>query len=162
MARGFKRGAAAPRGDGRADIAAIHVLKKQLRLSDDDYRALLAALTGKSSCADMAPAQLAQVRAHMHGLAQRMGLVSDQDARFAKARREATPKERKVWALWLDLGREGHVRDTSARALNAFVMRTVQVSALAFCAPAQLNTVIEALKGWGTRLAGKAEGASHG
>ena len=138
-------------------IGAIHVLKAKLRLSDDDYRALLKGLTLKTSSKDMSPAEQQKVRDHMQGLAERAGVVQPTRrrpmpaARFAKSKADATPKERKVWALWHQLHRDGLVHDTSPAALNAWVQRTVHVSALAFANAAQLDTCIEALKAWQQR-----------
>ncbi len=142
-------------------IGAIHVLKAKLRLSDDDYRALLKGLTLKTSSKDMSPAEQQKVRDHMQGLAERAGVVQPTRrrpmpaARFAKSKADATPKERKVWALWHQLGRDGVVRDTSPQALNKWVERQVGVSALVFANGAQLDTLIEALKAWQQR------GATH-
>ena len=138
-------------------IGAIHVLKAKLRLSDDDYRALLKGLTLKTSSKDMSPAEQQKVRDHMQGLAERMGVVQPTRRRpmpanrFAKSKADATPKERKVWALWHQLGRDGVVRDTSPQALNKWVERQVGVSALVFANGAQLDTLIEALKAWQQR-----------
>ena len=142
-------------------IGAIHVLKAKLRLSDDDYRALLKGLTLKTSSKDMSPAEQQKVRDHMQGLAERAGVVQPTRRRpmpanrFAKSKADATPKERKVWALWHQLGRDGVVRDTSPQALNKWVERQIGVSALVFANGAQLDTLIEALKAWQQR------GATH-
>jgi phage gp16-like protein len=138
------------------DIAAIHVLKTQLQLADGDYRALLLQLTGKDSSKAMTDRQRSGVRAHMEGLAERMGVATVKRrpltrAQFARAKDQATPKERKVWALWHQLARDGRIQDTSARALSAWVARQVHVSALEFCTDAQLDALIEALKHWETR-----------
>ena len=138
-------------------IGAIHVLKAKLRLSDDDYRALLKGLTLKTSSKDMSPAEQQKVRDHMQGLAERAGVVQPTRrrpmpaARFAKSKADATPKERKVWALWHQLGRDGLVQDTSPKALNAWVHRQVGVSAMQFATSAQMDTLIEALKAWQER-----------
>lgn len=138
-------------------IAAIHVLKSKLQLQDDDYRALLANLTGKTSSKDLTHAQRGAVRDHMQKLAERMGVVQPTQrrphtpAKFDQVKAAASPKERKVWALWHQLGRDGVVRDTSAAALNAWVERTVHVSALRFANDVQLDTLIEALKAWQLR-----------
>lgn len=136
-------------------IAAIHVLKARLQLTDGDYRALIIGLTLKSSSKDMTHAERQRVRDHLQGLAERMGLARPAPKRrasagttFAAAKASASPMERKVWALWNQLGRDGVLRDTSARALDAWVARTVHVSALRFANGAQLNTLIEALKDW--------------
>jgi len=137
--------------------AAIHVLKSKLRLTDDDYRVLLRGLTLKSSSRDMTDAERQKVRDHLQGLAERAGLVRPTArrplpaTRFAQAKAAASPKERKVWALWHQLGRDGLVRDTSPQALNAWVHRQVGVSAMQFCTGAQLDTLIEALKAWQER-----------
>ena len=138
-------------------IAAIHALKSKLQLSDDDYRALLASLTGKTSSKALQPAQLLAVREHMQSLAERMGVAKPtrrrplSQAEFDRVKKQTSPKERKVWALWHQLGRDGLVQNTSAQALNAWVDRQVGVSALRFCTGAQLDTLIEAAKAWQER-----------
>jgi hypothetical protein len=45
-------------------IAAIHCLKKTLKLSDDDYRFHLRQATAKDSCKAMNPVELAKARAY--------------------------------------------------------------------------------------------------
>ncbi len=145
-------------------IQAIHVLKAKLRLTDDDYRALLCNLTrtvaapaGKSSSRDMTATEQQRVRDHLQSLVDRLPGATPRaahrrtPAQFAQAKAAASPRERKVWAMWLQLGREGLVRDTSAKALNAWVERTVHVSALGFANGRQLDTLIEALKSWKLR-----------
>ena len=146
------------RTDARSThIAAIHVLKSRLKLQDGDYRALLLTLTGKASSKDLSEHQRRAVRNHMQQLAERMGVVQPTQqrphaqAKFDQVKAAASPKERKVWALWHQLGRDGLVRHTSAFALHAWVQRTVQVSALRFATDAQLDTLIEALKAWQQR-----------
>lgn len=137
--------------------AAIHVLKSKLRLADDDYRALIKGLTLKTSSKDMSDAERQKVRDHMQGLAERAGVVQPTRRRpmpanrFAKSKADASPKERKVWALWHQLGRDGVVRDTSPQALNKWVERQIGVSAMVFANGAQLDTLIEALKAWQQR-----------
>ena len=146
---------------GPNHLAAIHVLKSKLRMQDGDYRALLLQLSGKSSSKDMTGAQRAAVRTHLQQLAERMGVAQPTRqrphaaAKFDQVKAAASPKERKVWALWHQLGRDGVVHNTTAQALNAWVERTVHVSALVFATNAQLDTLIEALKAW--QLRGTAE-----
>ena len=139
-------------------IRAIHVLKGKLSLSDDDYRALLIELTGHSSSKAMTQPQRRTVREHLQRLAARMGIEQPAtrqrplpDAQFAQAKAAASPRERKVWALWHQLHRDGLVDNPSAAALNAWVKRQVGVDALRFCTGPQLDTLIEALKAWGDR-----------
>lgn len=137
-------------------LAAIHTIKAHLRLSDDDYRALLVQLTGQRSSKDLGERQREAVRNHLQALAVRMGVAQAQPSRgrpytaktFVQKKAEAAPKERKVWALWHQLHRDGKISDNSPQALNAWVQRTVQVAALVWCNDAQLVTLIEALKRW--------------
>lgn len=138
--------------------AAIHVLKAKLQLQDGDYRALLMQLTGKASSKGMTAAEQRQVREHLQRLAERMGVAQPTTRRrpltreqFDQVKKQASPRERKVWALWNQLARDGVVRNPSAAALNAWVEHTVHVSALRFATSAQLDTLIEALKAWQTR-----------
>ena len=133
-------------------IAAIHALSAQLGQSEDDYRALLVNLTGKSSSKAMSPAEQARVRDHMQQLGERLGVLKPTTReQFAKAKAAASPRERKVWALWHQLRRDGLVDNPSRAALDAWVERTVHVSALRFATAAQLDTCIEALKAWQQR-----------
>jgi phage gp16-like protein len=135
-------------------LAAIHVLKSKLQLSDDDYRALLVQLTGQNSSKLLAERERGAVRDHLQKLAERMGVAKPSRGRpmsgkqFAEKKAATPPKERKVWALWHQLHRDGKVRDNSAAALNAWVARTVHVNAMVWCTDAQLVTLIEALKRW--------------
>jgi len=137
--------------------AAIHTIKSKLKLSDDDYRALLMNLTGKSSSKDMNQTEQRSVRDHLQGLAERMGVALPTRRRplsqtaFDQVKKQTSPKERKVWALWNQLYHNGKLRDSSAASLNAWVQRTVGVSALRFANGAQLDTLIEGLKSWGER-----------
>ncbi len=131
--------------------AAIHVLKSRLQLTDDDYRALLKNLTHKTSSKDLTDKERQAVRDHMQQLAERAGVAKPLRRRatgrtFAQAKAAASPRERKVWALWNQLVRDGVVHNPSAAALNAWVERTVHVSALRFANSAQLDMCIEGLK----------------
>ena len=130
--------------------AAIHVLKAQISLSDDDYRALLVNLTGKASSRDMSDAERQRVRDHMQRLAAGMGVAKPaRGAAPAEGRRtQGTPQQRKVWAMWNSLVRAGAIQHGEAKALDAWVARQVGASSLRFCTGAQLNTLIESLKEW--------------
>ena len=133
-------------------IAAIHTLKGKLGLSDDDYRALLVNLTGKNSSKALGVQEQARVRDHMQHLGERLGVLKPTRQRsFAQTRAAASPRERKVWALWNQLHRDGVIQNHSAPALNAWVKRQVGVDALRFCNAAQLDALIEALKAWQLR-----------
>lgn len=126
--------------------AAIHALKARLGMSDDDYRSLLLALTGKSSSRDMSQAEKARVRQRLEHLARLAGLPprSSQTLRLMDAR----ALERKVWALWRQLCQRGLVQSRHPAALQAWARRQTGCASLRSCTDAQLHTLIESLKGW--------------
>lgn len=138
-------------------IAAIHVLKSQLKLSDDDYRYHLKNWVGVDSCKGMNASQLLTVRKRMeqlatvNGIAQiavvgRKGWLSSAD--FAKKKMAASSGERYCMVLWRKLHEAGKVGSTNIAALDAYVKRLHQVDALRFCTGAQINTTINTLKQW--------------
>lgn len=151
-------------------IAAIHVLKNLLKLQDDDYRALLITLVGKSSCKDMTNAQQVVVRTHMDKLAKKMGV--QKPGRGAKPqgagaqRPEDRPQVRKLKAMWWALADVDAVERPDgpagcARAVEAWAKRQASsgklgaFDALRFASAEQLNKLIEEMKAWGQRVGAK-------
>lgn len=132
-------------------LAAIHVLKGKLGLTDDDYRALLMNLTGKTSSKALSDAERGGVREHMQKLAEKLGVAAPRPAGWKKAVDESRPMERKVWALWNALGREGRIANPTPHALRAWVKRQTGMDDLRFCNWAQLSNLIESLKRWEER-----------
>jgi phage gp16-like protein len=147
-------------------IAAIHVLKSQCKLVEDDYRALLIALTGLDSCKRMSPAQLAAVRTHLQNLAVKLGVAKPAPApqagtaqftrRRIPAKRSSSDAQDERWAkartLWSQLARAGAVRVDSDAALLAYVKRQTKMDAWRFLNSYQINSVVESLKMWAARL----------
>ena len=135
----------------RADLAAIHVAKKQLRLDDATYRMLLKNLTGRESAGDLNAIQRGRVLNHMRTVG-----FAPRPAAAAKVERfdtDASDKQaRMARGLWIELARAGKVRDSSERALRHFVKRVCGADSLRFATPSQLNQVIEALKSWDARV----------
>ncbi|ARV17394.1 hypothetical protein AEP_00432 [Curvibacter sp. AEP1-3] len=142
-------------------IAAIHVLKGLLKLQDDDYRALLNNLVGKTSSKAMTTAELSKVRTHMDGLAKRMG-VQTPAPKGAVAAKER-PQVRKLKAMWWALADVGAVErpaDAAActQAVEAWAKRQStgskvgRIDALRFADSLQLNKLIEEMKACGDRV----------
>jgi phage gp16-like protein len=146
-------------------IAAIHVLKAQCKLSEDDYRALLVSLTGKDSCKAMHATQLAQVRSHLDNLAVRLGVATAKPAfvpnpqftrQRAAGKRSGSDAQDERWAkartLWAQLAQAGKVQADTDAALLAYVKRQTQLEAWRFLNGYQINMVIESLKRWLARV----------
>lgn len=155
---------ASPRDPRRnAMIGKIKVAVKQLRMVEDDYMAIKIAKGGVTTLSGASIPQLERILAEM----KRLGFVEMPAKGKAKpASRVNNPTARKARALWISLGQLCVIRDTSERALEAFVKRQMNVSAFAWADEGLMYKVIEALKnmaernGWSQDTKG-AGNASH-
>src|SRR3546814_8430855 len=139
----------AARTQRAAAIGKIKLGAKALALADDSYRALLTRLTGKTSAADLTPAQLGRVIEEL----ERLGAYRGQ----RQARSYPTPQARMVRGLWIELHQMGLVRNRTDQALDAFVRRLAGVdSARWLTDPEEAGKVIEALRAMKRRAEGGA------
>ena len=74
-------------------LAAIHIAKKELALTDAEYRMILQQVAGVSSAKYLDAAGDRAVMARLYALRD--------ERRGAAQKRIKTPAERKIWALWL-------------------------------------------------------------
>lgn len=74
-------------------LAAIHIAKKELALTDADYRAILREVAGVDSAKYLDAAGDRAVMARLYALRD--------ERRGAAQKRVKTPTERKIWRLWL-------------------------------------------------------------
>ena len=125
-------------------IAKVHLARKELGIADEDYRHILAGLTGHDSCATMSDAQLHAVIADMKRRGWKEGAPS--------ARRAAdTPMAKKARALWLGLHQLGVIRNPSEQALEAFARRQLRCDRMQWADQSQAFRLIEALKAMAER-----------
>jgi len=151
--------------------AAIHVAKKQLRLDDDTYRSILQRVTGKSSSAEMTPAERSSVLTEFRKLgfeptppASRVNpyrpAEKGADEREEGRRRRGAmdlqgPYAAKIRALWIAGWNLGVVKDKTDTALVAFVRRQTGLDHVTWLRdPKDAAKAIEALKAWLAREAG--------
>lgn len=127
------------------DIRLIHVAARELRLSRDDYEAVLLAVCGVRSSADLDGANRAKLLAHFKKLGFTVKPKTPSRALAPDA------QSQKIRALWLSLADAGVVRNRSEAALAAYVKRQTGVDALQWLRPAQASAVIESLKKWLSR-----------
>lgn len=138
----------------RRAMAKVQIARKELRLDDSSYRAMLYRLTGHASAADCSEAELGRVLDELKA----KGWTPASPPR--KARRADHPAARKARALWVSLHQLGVVRNRSEAALEAFARRQLQVERLQWADQAQVYKLIEALKAmaerasWSQDLAG--------
>ena len=141
--------------------AILHVAKKQLGLTDEDYRAVLHRMTGKSSSRDMTPRERQTVLDEFKR--QGFEVVSKRDdlpprERVGRARGALDlngPYVPKIRALWISAYHLGVIRDRTDEALAAFARRQTGIDHLDWVRdPKDAAKVIEALKSMMTRDAG--------
>ena len=134
-----KHGAPRLSDERRKMIAKAHIAKKQLAMSEDSYRAMLARVGGSDSLSTCSDAGIVAVLAEF----KRLG--------FTNARRPSDkPHVRKIYALWRAL--KPHLDAPSDDALRSFVKRQTGVTAPEWLDAAQANKVTEGLKAWAKRL----------
>lgn len=153
----------------RAAIAKVQIAKKELQLQDDDYRAILMRLTGKTSSAKCTEAELGRVLDEFKAKGWTPKVVGGGRARKpesqkARSRPADHPSAKKARALWLSLWNLGEVRDPSEAALEAFARRQLGVDRLQWADQGLTYKLIEALKamaeraGWSQDIAGYPRG----
>lgn len=134
-----------PAKDPRArDLALIHIARKDLRLTEEAYRALLQSVAGLASAKDLDAVGRAAVIERLREIGwapQRRPAPSDWRApRIAKIR--------KLWALLIEAG---VLRQPGDQALRRFCARQTGVARLEWADGEALNRCIEALKSWCAR-----------
>ena len=126
----------------RKCLAKIHIAKKELALSDEDYRDLInATVPGKGSAADLDDGQLQLLLDRLYALGWRPRLPRNRER----------PLPATVWKarkLWLQLYEQGAVRSPQWTALARFAKRMTGVGDLRRLTGRQAAIVIEALKQW--------------
>jgi phage gp16-like protein len=133
----------ASQSDRRALIAKIQIAKKQLKLVDDSYRAMLVRVTGKSSSTECTDAQLVLVLEEF----KRLGFSGPKKL-------SGKPYVRMIYAIWKDL--KPYLDAPNDAALAAFVKRQTGIDKPEWLDGKAANAVTEALKAWLARERGKA------
>ena len=146
-------GPAPDAGELRAMRAKIHIAKKDLRLQDEDYRAILLRVTGFTSSAACGPSHLDALLAEFKRLGWKPKASPNKAARPPSARAQI----RMIYAIFTDIRPHLAVGDEST--LRAFCRRMTKteanpagVDAIEFLTAEQAGKVVEGLKAWRTRL----------
>ena len=142
-------------------IKLIHVARRELRLDDDTYRALLTSvIPGKSSCRDMS---LPELQAVLEAMEEKGFKVKPRK----KPRRLPSPSDTslKIRAVWHTMAADGFIRDDSDAALDRFVQRQTSqinggkgIASLEWLRGDVASGLLESLKQWHVRDIKKALG----
>lgn len=138
----------------QADLAKIHIAKKGLALDDATYRqVILNVSAGRTSSSAKLTAEergkaLHHFRAHGWKPKPQPGQKNSPASRH-KARK--TPVD-KIRAMWIQMHRDGIVKNGSEPALCAFVEHLTGVENVEWLRGRDAAQVIEALKQWRRRV----------
>ncbi|HHL33124.1 MAG TPA: regulatory protein GemA [Desulfobulbaceae bacterium] len=134
----------------KADLAKIHIAKKELGLTDEEYRGILSARFGKTTAAKLTPGQSFQLINYFKAQGWKPKYQQKLPGVYS---RPNDAQEGKIIALWIELHKAGVIRDRSDRALQSFVRRMTKKKKdhLRWCTTFEKHTIIEALKDWGER-----------
>lgn len=127
----------------RGLLALIHCARKDLALTEDTYRAMMANIGGAESAAALSDADLGRVVDHLRKLGWKPK---------SAGKRSESPVVRKIWAMWTDLGKRGALTSPTRPALRAYVKRLTGVEEPEWLNAGQARKVIENLKSWQTRV----------
>jgi len=137
-------------------VAQIHIAKKDLALDDDTYRQMLVTVTGKASCAAMTERQLRQVVQHLKATGWKPRATAAARRKVSPPTRHKKPGEKsmadKIRALWIDMGKAGHLQDASERALGRYCNRMVGKYSPDWLTAYEATRIIESLKKWHSRM----------
>lgn len=131
----------------KAELAQIHIAAQQLGMDRETYEAMLQAVARVRSAGALDWSGRKRVLDHLRHLG------------WAPGFNKASPRIRKLLALWNELHKVGAVSDRSARSLNAFCKRQTGVDRIEWLdrRPAELETLTESLKSWLARVQRQAE-----
>ncbi|MEO1208267.1 MAG: regulatory protein GemA [Cyanobacteria bacterium J06638_20] len=153
-----------PTGQRKRLLSLIHIAKKQLGLSDDDYRDFLEGVTAKRSAKGM---DLSELNAVIQAF-EKKGFKVKGEGRRVKGKGKLSPKTRdkakktpvdKVRALWIRCYQAGKVRERGDDALQKFCRTVTGVERVEWLKHHQAKQLIEILE---TRLQGETEDGGAG
>ncbi len=153
-------------GSRRRDIAAIHVMAKQLGMDDNEYRDHIFSVTAKRSCSDLDYTGLARVKAHFQQILKVRGIrVPEQRRGGGRGPRPAgdrAPMLGKIDAMLAAAGRTRDYLERGADGRPSMIQRMFHVDRLAFLNPQQLHKLVAALEYDKGRQAARAMRAAEG
>jgi phage gp16-like protein len=134
--------------DRNSLIAKIHCAKRDLGLDDACYRQALA--TATRGCRSLKGMNLGQLMAVLEWFKDK-GWKGGPAKKAQRRVLDDRPMARKIRAIWIEMGKEGRIRDRSERGLAHWVKRMVDKEDLRFCTEQELWMLVEAIKKWDGR-----------
>lgn len=130
------------------DLARIHIMKKELGLTTDEYRDVMATVcNGIRSSAELDITSRQRFLRHLETC---RSLAKPAPSRPVPA--PLTKPQRLMWSLWQQLADRKAIEKRSMKALLAYIERQTGVAQLTWLNGAQEDLVIESMKKWLKRL----------
>lgn len=130
----------------RGLLAKIHIAKKQMGLTDSEYRLILAVTTDAESCKDLTVEELETVLDRLKSLGFKEAPRKDDPKRMLSRQKSL------IRWHWKALSSHGAVTDGGDKALDAWIKKRFGVDKLQWLTVAQAQTAIESLKKWQKRV----------
>ena len=150
-----------PKYPRAAELAVIHIAKKELGLDDDLYREIVKRVSARfrrgNEGVDSSGAMTARERAALLEELHQLGFRNPNGPRKAPA--PGSFQEGKIRELWRLLNEAGALKDSSEKALQAFIKRQTMGAQIMprWLTAEQANKVIEGLKSWHARVHTRSE-----
>lgn len=127
----------------QAQLAAIHIAKKDLALDDDLYRQMLKEVTGKESAAKLTAAE----RTAFLDFLGTKGFKKKPGAKKRSFKKADFAPERKMYAIWNELKEMGALNNPNASLISFLKrMNVTDVDEVKWMDPLQIQKGIEVLK----------------
>lgn len=137
-----------PKRDLRgADLAKIHIARKELGLDEEAYRDVLRAVCGVESAKDLDMAGRWKLLQYFRSKGWKDAPSKTTDTTKRRSPEEGT-QDAKMLALWLELGRLGKLKNPAEAGLDAYCKRVTGVERREWLTARQAANVIEGLKAW--------------
>ena len=137
----------------RAMIGKVHIDRKALAMDEDDYRQIIADVSGQTSLAKCSETELGQILDRLKALGAKPA---------TKSRAAQHSMAKKARALWISLYQLGEVPDRSEAALEGFAKRQLGCDRLVWARQSDGYRLIEALKKRAERNGWKQTGPTGG
>lgn len=131
----------------KADLAKIHIAKKQLGLDQETYELILWDVAKVRSSGDLDLAGRGKVLQRFKEKGWKPSRSKTSPKTRNKPKHEKTVTD-KIRALWIDMHKSGVVRSGTEQSLNKYVKRLTGIDNVEWLSPRDAYTVIEALKKW--------------
>lgn len=106
-------------------IQKIHIGKTQLRMDELSYRTMLKAVTNKESCTKMTVPELVKVLSHLESKGFKVRSKKRTNSPSTATAKVNSNIAHKIRAVWIDMYKQGFLRDGTEQSLNHFVRKMV-------------------------------------